>query len=141
MGEAFTATADDAFAAYWNPAGLPRLSSATAALMYNRQFQGLDQQYLSLVGPLRSNFGAGVSMTRLGTDAVPSYNASGAAAGSVSASDLALAAAFGARLAAPSAGRPGISVGLQSKWIRENLAGVSAEGMPLRVLRTTVDLI
>ena len=130
MGDAFTAAADDAFAAYWNPAGLPRVERPVAALMYNRQYQGIDQPHMTAAGLVRPGWGAAFSYTRLSASA-DGYDASGGASGSVAAADTALAAAVGVRLSTIAAGKLGVSVGAQLKWIRQELAGVSAQGAAL----------
>ncbi|MFA5140018.1 MAG: PorV/PorQ family protein [Elusimicrobiota bacterium] len=54
MGEAFSAVADDAFAAYYNPAGLGGLRGVELAGMRNSHFQGIGQNYGVLAVPLLS---------------------------------------------------------------------------------------
>lgn len=61
MGGSFVAIADDATAAYWNPAGLGQIEGSGLSAMYADRFNtGLRYQFLSLVGG-----GFGVSLLRL----------------------------------------------------------------------------
>ncbi len=56
MGEAFTATADDATAAYWNPAGLAKVEKRNFALHHINWFTDVGIDNATLVFPL-SGFG------------------------------------------------------------------------------------
>jgi len=60
----FTSIADDAYAAYYNPAGLPFLQKKMVAFTYNPHLPGLypDMYYLNISysAPLKSNQGFGV---------------------------------------------------------------------------------
>jgi hypothetical protein len=47
MGGAFTAATDDAYAMYWNPAGLSQISRASAGAMHNEYLAGIRFQYLT----------------------------------------------------------------------------------------------
>jgi long-subunit fatty acid transport protein len=51
MAEAFTAVADDAFAAYYNPAGLVRLERPQLGGAHSALFQGVSYQSLAFVYP------------------------------------------------------------------------------------------
>lgn len=51
MADAFTAIADDAFAAYYNPAGLARLEKAQLGGAHSALFQGVSYQSLAFVVP------------------------------------------------------------------------------------------
>ncbi len=51
MGDAFTAIADDAFAAYYNPAGLVRLQRPQLGGAHSALFQGVSYQSLAVVIP------------------------------------------------------------------------------------------
>ncbi len=71
MGGAFVAIADDATAAYWNPAGLGGLDRTELTFMHAGVF-GLDSyDFFNCVQPL-GGFGAlGLSWIRLGIDDIP----------------------------------------------------------------------
>ncbi len=80
MGGAFTAIADDATAAFWNPAGLARFSSLQAypedwqmIFMHSERFGDLvDYNYFSAVFPLRrGESGWGITFIHLGIDDIP----------------------------------------------------------------------
>ncbi len=64
MADAFTAVADDAFAAYYNPAGLARLTGPQLGGAHSALFQGVSYQSLALVVP----FGRGEGRERIQTD-------------------------------------------------------------------------
>ena len=51
MADAFTAVADDAFAAYYNPAGLARLQRSQLGGAHSALFQGVSYQSLAFVVP------------------------------------------------------------------------------------------
>jgi hypothetical protein len=51
MGEAYTAAADDATAAYWNPAGLLRVDRRQVTFFHNEWFQDIRSEFFALVLP------------------------------------------------------------------------------------------
>lgn len=51
MGDAFTAVADDAFAAYYNPAGLARMARPQFGGAHSAMFEGVSYQSLSFAVP------------------------------------------------------------------------------------------
>jgi hypothetical protein len=58
MGEAFVATADDATALYWNPAGISHISGFQLGLMHAEWFQDIRLEYLGAVlGRQKDAFG------------------------------------------------------------------------------------
>jgi hypothetical protein len=63
MADAFTAVADDAYAAYYNPAGLSRLPRPQFGGAHSSLFQGVTYQSLSFVVP----FGRGEGRERIET--------------------------------------------------------------------------
>jgi len=70
MGGSFVAVADDATAAYWNPAGLGGLKQTEITFMHASIF-GLDSQdFLNWVQPIGSG-AFGISWIRLGIDDIP----------------------------------------------------------------------
>jgi hypothetical protein len=81
MGSSFVSIADDATAAYWNPAGLVQISKRAFAMMYSDSFGGTQGGFLSK-GLVAYNFAnyvqqvegigsVGVSWIRLGVDDIP----------------------------------------------------------------------
>jgi len=47
MGTAFTAVTNDAFAMYWNPAGLSAIPRASAGAVHSEYFEGIRMQYFT----------------------------------------------------------------------------------------------
>ncbi len=81
MGSSFVSIADDATAAYWNPAGLVQISKRAFAMMYSDSFGGVQGGFLSK-GLVAYNFASyaqqvegigsvGISWIRLGVDDIP----------------------------------------------------------------------
>ena len=66
LGEAYIALADDGYAVYWNPAGLPQLRrqqvNAGRADLFGT---GLESNYLSWAVPVRDGLAFGVDWLRL----------------------------------------------------------------------------
>lgn len=71
MGGSFVAVADDATAAYWNPAGLGGLDRTEITLMHASVF-GLDSHdFLNFVQPVGKSGALGLSWIRLAIDDIP----------------------------------------------------------------------
>ncbi len=71
MGGSFVAIADDATAAYWNPAGLGGLDRTEITFMHAGVF-GLDSyDFINYIQPLGGSGAFGVSWIRLGIDDIP----------------------------------------------------------------------
>lgn len=78
MGSAFVAVADDASAAFWNPAGLIDLPQREALLMHSERFGDLvDRDFAAYAQPLRGEAGTwrdgafAVSVIHLAVDDIP----------------------------------------------------------------------
>lgn len=72
LGGAYTAIANDVTAGYWNPAGLSKINYPQLSLMHSEQFGSLvNYDYAAVAFPVGSNQGIGVSVIRLGVDAIP----------------------------------------------------------------------
>jgi Flp pilus assembly protein TadD len=112
MGEAFTAIADDATAAAWNPAGLGRLTGISAVATYDAAGQGMAMSNLSAGAPLPYVGGVlGVNLVHMGYGTYQKRDASGNYLGDASPEDMGLTAGWAFR-------NPGIMPG----W-----TGVAAE--------------
>lgn len=71
MGGAFTSIADDATAAYWNPAGLRAIHSRQIGAMHAAQFANeIKYDFLSFVLPEETE-SFGISLIRMGIDDIP----------------------------------------------------------------------
>ncbi|MEO0079091.1 MAG: PorV/PorQ family protein [candidate division WOR-3 bacterium] len=67
MGEAFVAVADDATAAYWNPAGLALTQARQVVLNHIDWIADVNHEYLAFVAPTAAgNFGLSVTALSLG---------------------------------------------------------------------------
>ncbi|MEE4311602.1 MAG: PorV/PorQ family protein [candidate division KSB1 bacterium] len=55
MGEAYTAVANDASAAFWNPAGLARMSRSEFTFTHNNWFQDISHEYLAFAFQMGKN--------------------------------------------------------------------------------------
>ncbi len=126
MGESYSSLADDAYAAYWNPAGLASVEQPELAATYNASFADVTHQYMSLAYPLRYGSTLDVNVTRLSVAPFQGYDAVGSNTDNVSASDLAIGAAYGRTLFKDEVERPVLNVGLNLKSISETLADASA---------------
>lgn len=72
MGEAFVASADDASAPYWNPAGLVSLQGRQVLFMHAEQFGDvINHDFISFAMPLSNQDALSVSVIRLGVDNIP----------------------------------------------------------------------
>ena len=126
MGEAYVAVAEDAYAAYWNPAGLAAMEYAGVALTYNKALEEVDQQYFSFAYPLQRGETLNLNFTRLGMTPLQGYDATGLKTGDVNASDYALGAAYGRTVLLDDLMRPRLNLGLGVKVIQETLDNVTA---------------
>ncbi|MEW6753483.1 MAG: hypothetical protein AB1505_21240 [Candidatus Latescibacterota bacterium] len=67
LGSAYVALAEDATAAYWNPAGLARVQGRQVHLMHAERFAGLvDHEYLGLARQGRRLHGLALGLVRVG---------------------------------------------------------------------------
>lgn len=126
MGESNVAVADDAYAAYWNPAGLATLKHPSVATTYNKALEGIDQQYISLAYPIRSGTALDLNVTRLGMSTFQGYDAQGTKTRSLGASDYAVGGAIAQTVARDSEGRPLLNAGVNVKAIQEQLDNTKA---------------
>ena len=71
MGGAGTALSDNAYAAYWNPAGLGQLTRYEVSFMHST-LNGQDAyDFVSYIHPLKNRGAIGVSWLRVGVDDIP----------------------------------------------------------------------
>ena len=126
MGEAYTAIAEDAYSAWWNPAGLGSVEGPELAATYNDSLEGVTYQYLSAAYPLRYGSTLGFNVIRLSVDPFQGYDAQGVKSGKVESSDMAVGGAYGRVLLKDEIERPVLNVGAGLKVISEKLHNVSA---------------
>jgi len=72
LGGAYAALANDASAAYWNPAALARLNYPEFMLMHDERFGGMvNYDFGAVAIPYGTNTTLAVSLMRLGVDGIP----------------------------------------------------------------------
>ncbi len=129
MGAAFVATANDASALYWNPAGLISLRRAELLLVHTAWIADMSFDYAGAVLPL-GEFGVlGASLTSLTMDemAVRTIELPDGTGELFNASDLALALTYSRRLT------DRFSIGFTAKYISQRIWHESATGFALDV--------
>jgi tetratricopeptide (TPR) repeat protein len=126
MGESYVSLTEDAYAAYWNPAGLASVEQPEFAATYNASFEDVTHQYMSFAYPLHYGSTLDLNITRLSVAPFQGYDAVGAKTQDISASDLAIGAAYGRTLIKDEVARPVLNVGLNLKSISETLDSASA---------------
>lgn len=121
LGGAYTALVGDANSLLYNPAGLGRVRGHEASFMHDQHFREITQEYAAYAS--RWGVGANVNALRFGDTARTTYaNPTGSGLGSVGMNSLAVGAGYGRELA------EGLRAGAGAKLIREEIAGVSAQG-------------
>lgn len=129
MGEAYSAVADDAYAAWWNPAGLAFVEQPEVAATYNTSMESVSHQYVSLAYPLRYGSTLGFNVTRLTVAPFQGYDAKGWKTRQIDAADTAVGAAYGRTLLKDEIERPVLNVGANLKAINSRLDNVSATAL------------
>jgi hypothetical protein len=123
MGDAFVAIADDASAAYWNPAGLALAQRRQVILNHVDWISDISHEYISMVVPTRAgNLGLAMTALRMGEfkeTTIDQYQGTGR---TFSGSDLALGLSY-ARMFTDK-----LAFGLTAKAITEQIWNVGATG-------------
>lgn len=131
MGEANIALADDAYATWWNPAGMAQLDTPEAAATYNSYLESVSQQYVTGVLPEGRLGVLGASANVLEYGAIPGADAVGQQNGSVGASDMALGVSYARTLIENKRKQSHLSFGVTGKYIRERLDSVAASAFAM----------
>lgn len=126
MGEAYTSVTEDAYSAYWNPAGLAGVERPELAATYNDSMEDVTNQYLSAAYPLRYGSTLGLNVTRLSVAAFQGYDAQGVKTVKVGSSDIAVGGSYARTLLKDEIERPVLNVGAGLKVISEKLADAAA---------------
>ncbi len=66
MGKAFTAVADDASSAYWNPANMQLLNSQEASFLHSTLWEGTNYDAISYVFPTAQRKAFGLTVVQAG---------------------------------------------------------------------------
>ena len=120
LGSAYSALATDAYAPTWNPAGLGFVDSCQVATQYLSYVESMNDEYASVVYPLRPGKTFGASLQYLGTGDIPETQVGGASSGNFSSHYAAYALAYG------QAWTDRLSFGLAGKLINAQISDVSA---------------
>ena len=124
MGEAFVAVADDATAAYWNPAGLALISGRQVVVNHIDWISDINHEYLAVVTPTRAgSFGLSVTALSLGQfeeTTIDEYQGTGR---TFTGADLALGLSY-ARMFTDK-----LAFGLTAKAVSEKVWDIGTAGM------------
>lgn len=133
MGEAYTSVTQDAYSAWWNPAGLASIEIPEMAATHNASFADVTNQYVSVAYPLRYGSTLGVSMTRMSVAPFQGYDAAGGATRKLEANSSALTGSYARTLIKDEIERPVLNVGVNMKSVSETLDQASAQSMAFDV--------
>ena len=123
MGGAQVGSASGIMAQYWNPAALSSLRNPQVGAMHAMWLQDLNYEWLGYARPMSPGLGVGsLSLSYFHLPSISGVDQFGTPTGEFKVYDMALTAGL-----ARSIGR-GVSVGMNAKLIRQNLATVSATG-------------
>jgi hypothetical protein len=123
MGEAFVAVADDASAAYWNPAGLAQLGRRQAVLNHIDWIADINHEYISFATPTRiGTIGASVTSVDFGRFEETTIDEPQGTGTTFTGSDLAVGLTY-ARMFTDK-----LSFGLTAKLLSERIWDVGATG-------------
>lgn len=124
MGEAFVAVADDASAAYWNPAGVALLRGRQAVLNHIDWVGDISHEFASVVVPTRAgSFGVALTALMLGKfeeTTIQEYQGTGR---TFTGSDVALAFSYGRMFTEK------LAFGASAKYVSEQVWDVGAQGL------------
>lgn len=131
MGEAYSSVSQDAYAAWWNPAGLASVETPEVCATYNASFESVSHQYVSFAYPLSYGSTLGFNVSRMSVAPFQGYDAVGYKTKQVDSADTAFGAAYGRTLLKDEIERPVFNVGANLKGISERLDNASANTFAL----------
>lgn len=129
MGEAYSAVTQDAYSAWWNPAGLASIEVPELAATHNASFADVTNQFASFAYPLSYGSTLGLSYTRQSVAPFQGYDAMGGTTRKLEASDTAISGSYARTLLKDEIERPVLNVGVNVKSISSKLDSASASAM------------
>ncbi len=120
MGGAYSAVAQGANSAYWNPAALTSTERPEFSLSHFAWYQDINLEHGAFAFPVSEKLSLGASITFLDYGTIDGYDATGASIGEVSSYDWQGGISAGYRL------NDDWSVGVTAKFVNQKLADVSA---------------
>lgn len=129
MGGAFVATANDASAMYWNPAGLGKLNSAELIFVHTSWLADISFDYAGAILPLGKigTLGASITMLNMGQMEVRTVDMQNGTGEFFNASDLALTVSYGFSLT------DRFALGLNVKYLLQRIWKESAQGFAIDI--------
>jgi hypothetical protein len=127
MGGAFTAVADDATAAYWNPAGLLGISRAEALAGYTSWIAGVNSGFAAYSRPLGPNSSVAVGVNSFLVDNMTKTDANGEEQGDFGSSIIVPSVAYARRM------NDRLRIGASAKGIYQSIDEYSSLGAALDV--------
>jgi long-subunit fatty acid transport protein len=125
MGESFAAVDNDAYALFYNPAGITQFDKTEIAISHSTWFVGLQHDFIGGVYHLDGQNSVGISIVSLQSDDMPvttEFQPYGTGA-YFKYGDLALAATYARRMT------DNFSFGVSVKYVNETLAELSMRGV------------
>ncbi len=120
LGGAYTALAENATAAYWNPAGLARLSRSEVSVSHFAWYQDITIEQAQAAFAIGDRGGLALSAIFLNYGTIDNVDANGVVRGELSASDWSAGLSFGYQLTDL------FSLGVTGKYISQTLDTYSA---------------
>ena len=136
MGTAQTAVAEDATAAYWNPAAMTTLRQFEASLMYTAGMKyERNYNYVSAAFRVDRVGMFGISWLNAGITGIGQYDNAGTKTGSFDVANNAFQLSYGRALAS------GLALGISGKYMQEDLADNTGYGVDAGLLFKPYDEI
>lgn len=129
MGGSFSSLANDASAMYWNPAGIANLNVYQGIFTYTKMFADINLNYFGVVIPAGDwgNFGLNVTALNIGDMEVTTEENPDGIGLTFSAGSYAFGLSYARKIT------DDFIIGMNVKYIRENISNSSADGISFDV--------